>query len=82
MAVSRSFVFGAAGAIEALPSTGVAFVPVTVCVPRADGLVPPLPSTAVTSTSIVSPLSPLPASARSSVAFVAPLIGVPLRSHW
>ena len=45
-------------------------------------LVPPFPSSAVTSTATASPESPLPGSARSSVRPVAPLIAVPLRNHW
>ena len=43
---------------------------------------PPLPSSAVTSTATASPESPLPGSARSSVRPVAPLMAVPFRNHW
>ena len=75
-------VLGDDGAIEAVPSTGVAFVPVTFWVPRALGLVAPLESTAWTSTSMRSPTSPLPGCARSSVRALAPLIAAPLRNHW
>jgi hypothetical protein len=80
--VTVSPVFGEAGDIATVPSTGVELVPLMVLVPRATGLVPPAGSTAETSTAMESPRSPLPACERSSVRDVAPLIAVPLRNHW
>ena len=50
--------------------------------PRTAGLVPPMPSLALTSTSTRSPRSPLPAALRSSVRFVAPAIGDAVAYHW
>ena len=63
-------------------ATGCEAPPPTVWLPRTVALVPPLPSSAVTSTATTSPASPFPGSARLSVRPLAPLMAVPLRNHW
>ena len=79
VALSASFVLGAAWSIVTDEIVGAAFP--TVTAGDVAGAEDAVPSETTTRTATESPLSPLPAAARSSVAPVSPARSVPFLTH-